>query len=252
MVLGMCQSMRWTALYCYYRNFTHLGSYPLWQIIRTYAHQGRSIQLCMCVCEGDDRCWGGSWMGTFGGPCCLNMQPLLCSSIEAAVFNISAQLSPYLFRYSWHRGRDSERGVALLFPGSRAALLRFFGGQRDKAKKTETEGEGERQTRKRRSWNKKARLQSVLCWLDILCMRPALEAPGGHQGGGVWAQLSSLTWWLCPRQITNGAAVTMGLDQDKQPCFKISTCPLAAPFTSSTLRHIHISSHVQPYSLHRS
>lgn len=144
MVLGMCQSTGWTALYCYYRNFTQLGSYPLWQIIRTYAHQGRSIQLCMCVCEGDDRCWGGSWMGTFGGPCCLNMQPLRCSSIEAAVFNISAQLSPYLFRYSWQRGRDSERGVALLFPGSRAALLRFFGGQRDKAKKTETEGEGER------------------------------------------------------------------------------------------------------------
>lgn len=28
--------------------------------------------------------------------------------------------------------------MALLFPGSRAALLRFFGGQRDKAKKTQT------------------------------------------------------------------------------------------------------------------
>ena len=50
MVLGMCQSMRWTALYCYYRNFTQSGSYPLWQIIRTYAHQGRSILLCVCVC----------------------------------------------------------------------------------------------------------------------------------------------------------------------------------------------------------
>lgn len=28
--------------------------------------------------------------------------------------------------------------MAPLFPGSRAALLRFFGGQRDKAKKTQT------------------------------------------------------------------------------------------------------------------
>jgi len=34
------------------------------------------------------------------GPCCLSMQALLHSSIEAAVFNIGAQLSPYLFRYS--------------------------------------------------------------------------------------------------------------------------------------------------------
>lgn len=39
-------------------------------------------------------------MDTFGGPYCPDVQPQLRSSIEAAVFNISAQLSPYLFRYS--------------------------------------------------------------------------------------------------------------------------------------------------------
>jgi len=201
---------------------------------------------------GGVRCRGESWMGTFGGPCCLNMQPVLCLSIEAAVFNIRAQLSPCLFRYSWKRGRDSGRGVVFLFPGSRAALLRFFGGQRDKAKQTKTLRQREKDAEEKRKLTLKTWLQSVLCWLDSPCNGRAPEAQGPPPGRGVWAQRSSLTWWLCPRQITSGAAVTVSLDQDKQPCFKISTCPLTAPSTSSMLRHIHISSQVQAYSLHRS
>lgn len=47
-------------------------------------------------------------------------------------------------------------------------------------------------------------------------------------------------------------AVIVGLDQDKQPCIKISTCPLTAPSTGSTCTHVQIASHIQAYSLHRS
>lgn len=69
------------------------------------------------------------------------------------------------------------------------------------------------------SWRTKhGSSQSSVDWTS--CVREGPWRPWGHQGGGVWAALFSLTWCLCPRQITSGAAVTLGLDQDKQPCLK--------------------------------
>lgn len=70
------------------------------------------------------------------------------------------------------------------------------------------------------TWNlkKETWLQSVLCWLDILCSLGAPEPPGR-----VCVSLKS--WWLRPRKMTSCAAVTIGLDQDKQLCFKIIHLP---------------------------
>lgn len=78
-------------------------------------------------------------MDTFKGPHCLNMQPFLFPPVLKQLSLIRAQ--PIFIQVQQREGKTArERGVALLFPGSRTALLRFFGGQRDKAKETEREG----------------------------------------------------------------------------------------------------------------
>lgn len=161
---------------------------------------------------------------------------------QAAVFNIRVHFNSYLFRYSWQRRRHGERGVAFLFPGRRAALLRLFWGAKGQDEK-DRHSEGEK---KRASWHKKgmAPLSPVLTGHPVQKTGPG--GPGATREGGVcvWARSSSFTWWLCPRQITSGAAVTVSLDQDKQPCFKISTCPLHRPFyLIHTQAHPHLVTH---------
>lgn len=124
---------------------------------------------------------------------------------QAAVFNIRVHFNSYLFRYSWQRRRHGERGVAFLFPGRRAALLRFFWGAKgqDEKDRHSEGGWGWGCRRKEQVDIKKAWLHSVLCWLDILCKRRALEAPG-PPGRGVCVCMSSiLQFYLMAVSKTN-------------------------------------------------
>lgn len=107
----------------------------------------------------------------------------------------------------------------------------FFGGAKDTAKKKQREG-----CRKNTPPQKNGSSQACVEWTFCTTDRPQ-RTRGPLGWWGVWAQCVGLTWQLCPRQITSGAAVTVGLYQDKQPCFKINACPLR-PFH---LIYIHIS-----------
>lgn len=89
-------------------------------------------------------------MDTFGDPCCLNMQPFLSPSIEAAVFNKSSAQPIFIQVQPTERERQQERAWPFFFLAAVQHSCGFLGGQRDKAKKTWTVSVRERERERKR------------------------------------------------------------------------------------------------------
>lgn len=126
----MCQSKRWAALYCHYRKPHTVGGHILCGKSNTPMHvrTGAFVERNMYM-------WAERVDAEVEAEWALLEAPEHASYNQAAVFNIRVHFNSYLFRYSWQRRRHGERGVAFLFPGRRAALLRFLWGAKGQDEK---------------------------------------------------------------------------------------------------------------------
>lgn len=136
-------------------------------------------------------------------------------------------LSPYLFRY-----RQQKRcGLSFFWQPAGAP------GQRDTAKKKKKKKRNKGKDAEKVAKEKKNWLQSVLCWLDVLCNRQAPKGQGATRGGG--------------EHELNAPVSVDGCDQDKSPVELLSQWDLTKT-NSRVLKYVlaplqPLPPHLHPY-----